>query len=104
MLGALEDMGWDDSESEFTDADSAALDDEAFAGLGGDFAAGGVAGAAPEPEGGAAKAALPALGTDERAARARKAGVPVRHPELKLKIPAWVFCMSWCPDFEFRGT
>jgi hypothetical protein len=25
-------------------------------------------------------------------------------PELKLKIPAWVFCMSWCPDFEFRGT
>ena len=28
----------------------------------------------------------------------------VRHSELKLKIPAWVFCMSWCPDFEFRGT
>ena len=28
----------------------------------------------------------------------------VRHPELKLKIPAWVFCMSWCADFEFRVT
>ena len=20
----------------------------------------------------------------------------LRHPGLKLKIPAWVFCMSWC--------
>ena len=30
--------------------------------------------------------------------------VNLRHPELKLKIPAWVFCVSWCPDFEFRGT
>ena len=28
----------------------------------------------------------------------------VRHPELKLNIPAQVFCMSWCPDFEFRGA
>ena len=28
----------------------------------------------------------------------------MRHPGLKLKIPAWVFCMSWCPDLEFRGT
>ena len=28
----------------------------------------------------------------------------VRHPGLKLKIPAWVFCMSRCPDFEFRVT
>ena len=27
----------------------------------------------------------------------------VRHPELKLKIPAPVFCMSWRADFEFRG-
>ena len=26
------------------------------------------------------------------------------HPELKLKIPAQVFCMSWCADFEFRVT
>ena len=24
-------------------------------------------------------------------------------PELKLNIPAQVFCMSWCADFEFRG-
>ena len=28
----------------------------------------------------------------------------VRHPGLTLKMPAWVFCVSWCPDFEFRGT
>ena len=28
----------------------------------------------------------------------------VRPPELKLNIPAQVFCMSWCADFEFRGT
>ena len=28
----------------------------------------------------------------------------VCHPELKLKTPAWVFCMSWCADFEFRVT
>ena len=27
----------------------------------------------------------------------------LRHPELKLKIPAEVFCMSWCADFEFRA-
>ena len=28
-----------------------------------------------------------------------------RHPELKLKMPAYlVVCMSWRPDFEFRGT
>ena len=29
---------------------------------------------------------------------------PVRHPGLKLNIPAWLFCMSRCADFEFRGT
>ena len=23
-------------------------------------------------------------------------------PGLKLNIPPWLFCMSWCPDFEFR--
>ena len=28
----------------------------------------------------------------------------VRHPELKLNIPPLLLCMSWCPDFEFRGT
>ena len=28
----------------------------------------------------------------------------VRHLGLKLKLPAYVFCMSWCSDFEFRGT
>ena len=28
----------------------------------------------------------------------------VRHPEHKLNIPALVFCMSWCADFEFRVT
>ena len=28
----------------------------------------------------------------------------LRHPELRLKIPAQVFCMSWCADFEFRVT
>ena len=27
----------------------------------------------------------------------------LRHPELKLEIPPWVFCMGWCPDNEFRG-
>ena len=26
------------------------------------------------------------------------------HPGLKLKILPQLFCMSWCPDFEFRGT
>ena len=31
-------------------------------------------------------------------------GWGMRHPELKLKIPAKVIYMSWCPDFEFRGT
>ena len=30
--------------------------------------------------------------------------IKVRHPELKLNTPPWLFCMSWCPDFEFRGT
>ena len=25
----------------------------------------------------------------------------VRHPELKFKIQALLFCMSWCADFEF---
>ena len=24
-------------------------------------------------------------------------------PGLKLNMPPWLFCMSWCPDFEFRG-
>ena len=31
----------------------------------------------------------------------------VRHPELRLnipKVPPQLFCMSWCPDFEFRGA
>ena len=28
----------------------------------------------------------------------------MRHPELKVNIPAQVFCMSWCSDFEFRVT
>ena len=28
----------------------------------------------------------------------------MRHPGLKLNIPPWLYCMSWCPDFEFRGT
>ena len=28
----------------------------------------------------------------------------VRLPELKLRMPAYLFCMSWYPDFEFRGT
>ena len=32
-------------------------------------------------------------------------GGPVRsHPELNFNIPPQLFCMSWCPDFEFRGT
>ena len=31
-------------------------------------------------------------------------GVRLRHPELKLKIPAQMFCMSWCPELEFRVT
>ena len=26
------------------------------------------------------------------------------HPELKLNMPAQVFRMSWCADFEFRVT
>ena len=26
------------------------------------------------------------------------------HPKLKLKIPAWVFCVRLCADFESRGT
>ena len=26
----------------------------------------------------------------------------LRHPGLKLNIPAQLFCMNWCPDFEFR--
>ena len=26
----------------------------------------------------------------------------LRHLGLKLIIPAQVFCMSWCADFEFR--
>ena len=27
----------------------------------------------------------------------------MRHPGLTLNIPPYVFCVSWCPDFEFRG-
>ena len=27
-----------------------------------------------------------------------------KYPELKLKTPAWVFCMSWRADFAFRKT
>ena len=34
---------------------------------------------------------------------ARHAAIRMRPPGRRLKIPAWVFCMSWCPDFEFRG-
>ena len=30
--------------------------------------------------------------------------VAVRHPGLKLNIPPQVFCILWCPDFEFRGS
>ena len=30
--------------------------------------------------------------------------VCMRHPGLKLSIPPYLFCMSRCPDFEFRGT
>ena len=33
---------------------------------------------------------------------ARPRGWVRSHPELNLKTPAWVFCMSWCADFEFR--
>ena len=36
--------------------------------------------------------------------RAPTAMQPVRHPGLKLNIPPQMFRMSWCPDFEFRGT
>lgn len=28
----------------------------------------------------------------------------VRHPEIKLNIPPKMFCMSWCPEIEFRVT
>ena len=28
----------------------------------------------------------------------------LRHPGLELNIPPQLFCMSWCPEFEFRGT
>ena len=28
----------------------------------------------------------------------------LRHPGLKLNMPPWLFCKSWCPDFEFRRT
>ena len=42
-------------------------------------------------------------GCDGGRARGLRSGA-VRHPELKLKIPAELFCMSWCPDFEFRVT
>ena len=39
------------------------------------------------------------------AARALNAlSLGLRHPELKLNIPPWLFCLSWCPDFGFRGT
>ena len=27
----------------------------------------------------------------------------VRHPGLRLNTPPWLFCVSWCPEFEFRG-
>ena len=38
-----------------------------------------------------------------RGSESAAAVAAVRHPELKLNIPAWVSCMSWCADFEFRG-
>ena len=28
----------------------------------------------------------------------------MRYPGPKLNIPPSLFCMSWCPDFGFRGT
>ena len=28
----------------------------------------------------------------------------MRHPELKINVPPSLLCVSWCPDFEFRGT
>ena len=36
--------------------------------------------------------------------RPREKQTAVRHPELKLNMPAWGFCMSWCADFESRVT
>ena len=47
-------------------------------------------------------------GTAGRSPRARGTRCRSRsvrsHPGLKLNIPAWLLCMSWWPDFEFRGT
>ena len=65
-----------------------------------DAAAGGSA------EGGGLRPAAAAAAKLRAATEARlaAAAAAVRHPGLQLKIPAWVFCMSWCPDFEFRGT
>ena len=40
----------------------------------------------------------------EQAASETAAQEAVRHPVLKLNTPPCLFCMSWCPDFEFRGT
>ena len=60
-----------------------------------------------------ATAAVEALRQQEQAARVRienakarndAAAKRVRHPGLKLNTPALLFCMSWCPEFEFRGT
>ena len=28
----------------------------------------------------------------------------LRHPETQTQHTSLVVCMSWCPDFEFRGT
>ena len=30
--------------------------------------------------------------------------LPALTRNVKLNIPPQLFCMSWCPDFEFRGT
>ena len=47
----------------------------------------------------------PAVGCDPRA-ETGMIGEPVCcvAPGLKLNMPAPVFCMRWCPAFEFRGT
>ena len=50
------------------------------------------------------KAAYHALCRQHHPDRMVGAGAAVRHPGLKLNIPPYLFCMCWCPDFEFRGT
>ena len=47
-----------------------------------------------------------ALASKQREARADvKAGaLPKSAYAPQISSPAWVFCMSWCADFEFRGN